>query len=121
MLPPGPTRTLARGEVVVTTSPRSLVEVTIAAATRVEVVNVLPWALVVVSGTSTLSLAEVMNADVVTATTLPPDCVEETTIGTRTPVSVVAEDPPVTTLLVIAGGVLTTVLPASFVVVTGGG
>jgi hypothetical protein len=66
------TRTLAKGEVVVTASPFSLVDVTTAAATRVEVVKVLPLPSVEVTGTSTLSLAEVMKADVVTGTTDPP-------------------------------------------------
>jgi hypothetical protein len=66
------TWTLARGEVLVTASPFSLVEVTTAAATRVEVVKVLPRPSVEVTATSTLSLAEVMKADVVTGTTEPP-------------------------------------------------
>jgi hypothetical protein len=124
------TWTLARGEVVVTTSPLELVEVTTAAATRVEEVKVLPLSSVDVTATSTLSLAEVMNADVVTATIDPPSSVDEMTTGTSTPVCApaVAEVStplllllPVSTALVIAGGVLTIVLPDSSVVVTGGG
>lgn len=42
MLPPFPTWTWATGEVVTTAEPWSLVEVMIAAPTRVEVVKVLP-------------------------------------------------------------------------------
>jgi hypothetical protein len=134
---------------VVTALPLLSVVVTIAAGTRVDVVNVLPWAFVVGKGTSTLSLADVANAEVVNWITLPSDAVEDSTTGTRTPVSVVAtadvvrwitlpseavedntigtrdvadaEVRPVTTALVIAAGVLTTVLPALSVVVTGGG
>lgn len=123
--PPELTWTLAKGEVVVTASPLSLVEVTTAAGTRVEVVNVLPWSFVEVTGTSTLSLAEVANADVVTGTTDPPSWVEEIITGISTPVWVPAAEVssllPVSTALVIAGGVLTTVLPSLFVVVSAGG
>lgn len=117
--------TLARGEVVVTASPFSLVDVTTAAATRVEVVKVLPRPSVEVTATFTLSLAEVMKADVVTGTTDPPSWVDEMTTGTNTPVCVsaaeVSSSSPVSTALVMAGGVVTIVLPESSVVVSGGG
>jgi len=84
--PPELTCTLAIGEVVVTASPLSLVDVTIAAGTRVEVVRTSPESSVVVMATSTLSLAELMNAEVVIGTTLPPSSVDEMTIGINTPV-----------------------------------
>lgn len=127
--PPELTCTLAIGEVVVTASPLSLVDVTIAAGTRVEVVRTSPESSVVVMATSTLSLAELMNAEVVIGTTLPPSSVDEMTIGINTPVWVASAElsssllllSPVSTALVMAGGVLTIVLPDSSVVVSGGG
>jgi hypothetical protein len=120
------TWTLAMGEVVVTASPLSLVDVTIAAGTRVDVVRTSPESSVVVMATSTLSLAELMKAEVVIGTTLPPSSVDDMTIGITTPVCVASAElssllSPVSTALVIAGGVLTVVLPDSSVVVSGGG
>ena len=105
-----------------TAEPWALVEVMTAAPTRVDVVKVLPWALVVVIGISTLSLAAVTKAEVVTGTSLPSAFVVEITIGTRTPERVLGAGSTLVTIsLVIAAGVLTTVLPPLSVVVTGSG
>jgi len=107
---------------VTTAEPWALVEVMTAAPTRVDVVKVLPWALVVVIGISTLSLAAVTKAEVVTGTSLPSAFVVEITIGTRTPERVLGAGSTLVTIsLVIAAGVLTTVLPPLSVVVTGSG
>jgi hypothetical protein len=127
--PPELTWTLAIGDVVVTASPLSLVDVTTAAGTRVDVVRTSPESSVVVMATSTLSLAELIKAEVVIGTTLPPSSVDEMTMGINTPVCVAPAElsslssllSPVSTALVIAGGVLTIVLPDSSVVVSGGG
>lgn len=129
ILPPLPTATLASGDVVTTVWPCALMLVMTAAGASDLVVIVLPWASVVVTGTSTLTDAELSKADVVWTTTLPSAAVEEYTNGTSTPVSVVgaADDPPAPpeppemVPCVIAGGVLTMVLPAASVVVIGAG
>lgn len=74
------------------------------------------------SGSSTLSLAAVTNAEVVTGTSLPSAFVEEMTTGTRKPERVLGDGSTLVTIsLVIAAGVLTTVLPRVLVVVTGNG
>lgn len=86
-----------------------------------EVVMVLPRLLVVVTATSTLVGALVWNADVVSATTLPAESVDEITTGTRTPVAVVGLRVALAVPPVVVAGVLTTLLPCLFVVVTGEG
>lgn len=113
MMPPAPTLTLERGEVVVTAWPFEFVLVMTAAGTLVDVVKVLPWALVVVTATSTLVGADVAKADDVRTTTLPSDCVDDTVTGTITPLAILA------VLVVLRGSVVdeTMVLPAPFVVV----
>lgn len=112
-MPPAPTLTLERGEVVVTAWPFEFVLVMTAAGTLVDVVKVLPWALVVVTATSTLVGADVAKADDVRTTTLPSDCVDDTVTGTITPLAILA------VLVVLRGSVVdeTMVLPAPFVVV----
>lgn len=74
--------------------------------TRDDVVMVDPWALVVVTGTSTLAVADDSRAEDDVTETLPSDSVLETAVGTSTP-----------DVLCVAA-VLTTVLPWASVVVT---